>query len=156
MAEDAPFSGMRGIVERCVAEARARGTNSVEAEHVLLALADPATAVGRAMAERGLSRETIVDALRVERLASLAAAGVDPIDAQSLVAIPRPGKPSWGASVIAARARERRSGRRHGRRSPEVGVLIGILEAPLGTVPRALALAGIDREAVIAGVLAQK
>ncbi|HEY4268765.1 MAG TPA: Clp protease N-terminal domain-containing protein [Galbitalea sp.] len=149
MAEDAPFQGMRNLVERSVAEARARGTTTVDAEHVLLALAEPGTAPGRALAAGGLTREVIVAALRTERLASLESAGAPQIDAQSLDASPRVSKPSWGASVVAARAREKKSGRRAPRRAPEIGVLIGILEAPLGTVPRALALAGIDRQALV-------
>jgi hypothetical protein len=152
--DDTPTHGMRGLVANCVREAAKRGTNVVEAEHVLLALAaDTASPTAALLADAGLRYDTIDSALRAERLQSLAAAGVTPVDASLPTAAPRTAKPAWGASVAAARAREHRGppGERR-RRSPEVGVLIGILRAEIGTVPRALSIAGIDRSALIVGL----
>jgi hypothetical protein len=152
MDDDGLTRGMRGLVRRCVAEAVRRGSATVEAEHVLLALtADPAGDLGVVLLEAGLPHGALVAALRQERLLSLATAGVTPIDAQDLTATPRTRKPTWGASVVAARARAHRSPT-HGlrRRLPEIDVLVGILRADIGTVPRALAIVGVDRPALVA------
>ena len=151
MDDDWLTRGMRAFVGRCVAEAVRRGSATVEAEHVLLASASgTAGAVGALLRDAGLSHTALVVALRQERLQSLAAAGVTPVDAQELAAAPRTKKPGWGASVVAARARGHRSpttGLRS--RSPEIDVLVGILRAEIGTVPRALAIIGVDRPALV-------
>ena len=140
---------MRSFVTRCVEEARGRGTSTVEAEHVVLAvLRDTSDPLAVVLAESGLTYDVMVDALREERTRSLVFAGVDPIDAQALKAARRVMKPLWGASVSAARGREPAAGR--GVRSQRTAVLIGIFRADLGTVPRVLAVAGIDRPALIA------
>ncbi len=150
MDEDRLTHGMRGLVARCVEEAARRGTTVVEAEHVLLAIsADPDIPASRLLADAGLDHASIESALRDERLRSLASAGVEPVDAQSLAVSrrtdKRTDKPRWGASVAMAMKRERRGGG-----SRALAVLIGVLRAEVGTVPRALALAGIDRPALLA------
>ncbi|MCU1414187.1 MAG: hypothetical protein JWN80_1527 [Microbacteriaceae bacterium] len=148
MDDDFFSHGMRGLVAACVEEAARRGSTVVEAEHVLLAIAaDPDIPASHALAEVGLDHAGLEAALRGERLHSLETAGVEPFDAQSF-ALGRPtGKPRWGASVRMAMTRQRR-----GAGSREVAVLIGILRAEIGTVPRALACAGIDRVRLLGAV----
>ena len=59
-------------------EALALGSASIEAEHLLLALAgDEDTATGRLLADAGLDREGVLEALDRESERSLAAVGVD-------------------------------------------------------------------------------
>ena len=99
MDDDTLTQGMRGLVANCVREAAKRGTNVVGAEHVLLALAaDAATPTAALLADAGLRYDAIDSALRAERLLSLAAAGVTPVDASLLTAAPRTVKPAWGRS----------------------------------------------------------
>lgn len=144
---------MRRLVDNCVREAERRHAPAVEAEHVLLAAAaDGGTPAARVLADAGLTYDAIVVALREERLRSLAAVGVTPLDAQQLIVTPRTSAPVWGASVATARSGERPGPAGSRRRAREIALLIGILEAELGTVPRALAMAGIDRNAVIASL----
>ncbi|MCU1477860.1 MAG: hypothetical protein JWQ64_2553 [Subtercola sp.] len=151
MDDDWLTQGMRGLVASAVAEAARRGTTTVEAEHVLLAIvADTANPASRALADSGLDHQILDAALDTERRQSLAAAGVQPLDPSVLAATPRAAKASWGASIAAARARAGRlRGLGHGARGAAVGLAIGILGADLGTVPRALAFAAIDRLALL-------
>jgi ATP-dependent Clp protease ATP-binding subunit ClpA len=151
MDDDWLTQGMRGLVTNAVAQAARRGTTTVEAEHVLLAIAaDTTNPASRALADSGLDHQVLDAALDTERRRSLAAAGAQPLDPSLLAATPRAAKASWGASIATARARAGRlRGLGRGGRSAEVGLAIGILEADLGTVPRALAFAGIDRLALL-------
>jgi hypothetical protein len=81
---------------------------------------------------------------------SLAVADVAPIDAAVLAAAPRPGKPGWGASVRDLLRAADKPAARNGRAGAlEIELVLGILRANLGTVPRMLALAGVDRAALI-------
>ena len=74
----------------CVRQPAKRGTNVVEAEHVLLALAaDAATPTAALLADAGLRYDAIDSALRAEGRQSLAAAGVTPVDAALLTAAHR-------------------------------------------------------------------
>jgi ATP-dependent Clp protease ATP-binding subunit ClpA len=142
VTDDWLTKGMRKLVERAVAEATARGTATVEAEHVLLALATDKT-VGPRLERVGLDYAAMDAALRAERVRSLAVAGIEPVDPTILQASPRALRPRFGASIAVARSRAERSLPR------KLGVLVGILRAEHGTVPRALALAGVDRGALI-------
>ncbi|MCU1481746.1 MAG: hypothetical protein JWQ19_2532 [Subtercola sp.] len=140
--------GMRGLVGAAVLEAAIRGTSTVEAEHVLLAIvsatSSPAAGI---LAAGGLDHAGLGEALDIERRLSLAAIGAAVPDRDLLRSTPRAAKPSWGASVAAARARAGALPRT--RRAAEPVLAAGILAASLGTVPRALAYAGIDRERLL-------
>jgi len=151
---------------RAVDEATSRGSATVEAEHLLLALTvDGHGTVAAALAESGSSYDTLDAALRGERVRSLAIAGVSAPDATQLTSTPRRNRPNWGASAREALRRGHAGAQRnatghgasgHGsgghdrrRRMAEVDILVGILRAELGTVPRALVFAGVDRSALI-------
>lgn len=142
-------------------EAQRQGRSDVEAEHLLLALAaDRRTPVAALLAAHGLDHEGILQALRVERERSLAAVGMaEPPDAARLAAVRAVARPRWGSSTQDAfryandgASRAGRQGR-HGTTTEDV--LYGILSLELGTVPRALAYAGIDRRALREAVMAQ-
>ena len=144
----------RGTLMAAIVEAQRQGRSEVEAEHLLLALAaDRRTPVATLLAEHGLDHEAILHALRVERERSLAAVGIaEPPDAARLAAVRAIGRPRWGSSTQDAfrfandgATRAGRQGR-HGTTTEDV--LFGILSLELGTVPRALAYAGVDRLAL--------
>lgn len=130
-------SEARAAVKRADGEARALGSRTVEAEHLLLAVSDTV----------GIDRDALVAALEAELAASLSTVGVR---AQSPPPRPNGVKPRFGTSAkvalhgalaSATRIRDRRIGPEH--------IARGVLMAEYGTVPRALDRAGIDRFALL-------
>lgn len=147
MAEQKLNKSLTRVLERAIEEASTRRAPAVEAEHLLLALAsDEVLGAQRVLTEAGLDRNGLDAALDRERAHSLAAVGVGPVDETLLASTPRQTRPGWGTSTKEAIQRGRTVGGQDGRRRPaETELLMGILTANLGTVPRALALAGVDR-----------
>jgi ATP-dependent Clp protease ATP-binding subunit ClpA len=142
---------LREIRDRGADEARADGSENVEAQHLLLALAAyPDAAVQGILASAGLDRDAIRGALDREFEHSLSAAGV------SLAAfdLPRPDDGArqvlLGTSAKLALERGFRGDARRGKYLQPANILIGILRAQTGTVPRALALAGVDQASLVA------
>jgi ATP-dependent Clp protease ATP-binding subunit ClpA len=138
------FTGDARRVVRCAErEARSLGSSSIEAEHLLLALPWTNDAT---MAAAGLDRETVIGALEAERERSLMAVG---IAAGDFDLPPRriEGRPAIAASARVAleRALKTAAARKH-RRVVAGHVLLGVLQAEAGTVPRALAQVGVDRQ----------
>jgi ATP-dependent Clp protease ATP-binding subunit ClpA len=136
-------SDARRIVRCAENEARDFGSPAVEAEHLLLALTwtDEAT-----MAAAGLDREAVALALQAERERSLTAVGISAADFD-----PPPrridGHPRMAASARLALERAvNAAAARKARRIVAGHILLGILQAEAGTVPRALAQAGVDRQ----------
>jgi D-alanyl-D-alanine carboxypeptidase len=134
-------------------EAKADGAKFIEAEHMLLALASNRDSdAGRLLNGAGLDHERLAAALREERRRTLAFAGMSAPDRGRTEATGLDSSLSLGTSakmavrraVIGSRHDRRRRGRLRG-----TDLLAGILEADLGTVPRALAIAGIDRAALV-------
>jgi ATP-dependent Clp protease ATP-binding subunit ClpA len=122
-------------------EAARLGARTIEAEHLLLALAARGVA--------GLDHETIDQALVDEQRRSLAAVGVE-LDAYDLPAPARPhAKPRFGTSAKTALHQALKAAlARKDRRILEGHLLLGVLAAERGTVPRALRIAEIDAAAV--------
>lgn len=146
---------LRPTIMRAVSEAQRRGDSSVEAEHLLLAIADDGTRQpARSLAAVGLDHAGVLRALRDEREASLRAAGLTPLSEEQLASSPRITRPRWGASarqvLLDASHRRQPGDRRRG--MVEGDILVALLELQLGTVPRALELAGVDRAALIKAV----
>ncbi|WP_327104068.1 Clp protease N-terminal domain-containing protein [Nonomuraea glycinis] len=137
------------IIEQGSAEAHQDGSATIEAQHLLLAIAaQPEPTLESA----GLDHRTIRDALEREFEHSLAAAGVP----RAAFDLPRPTRnpqppTQLGASAKLALERLARSHRKKDLRPAHL--LLGILQAQAGTVPRALALAGVDRADLTARVL---
>jgi ATP-dependent Clp protease ATP-binding subunit ClpA len=147
MAEQKLNKSLSRVLERAIDEAAARRAPMVEAEHLLLALAsDESLAASRVLIEGGLDRSALETALERERSQSLSAVGIGPLNEKLFEATPRQSRPGWGTSTKEAIHRGRAAGGQDGRRRPaETELLVGILTASLGTVPRALAFAGVDR-----------
>lgn len=135
------------VVLDAITEARVRADAKVEAEHLLLALARrPAWDAGRVLAESGLDHERLRNVLDEDVERTLEAVGVS---AGTLripsSALPMAGDPRWGASAKTALRRASLIARDHGGRMIDpTHLLIGVLRANGGTVPRALASAGVD------------
>ncbi|KRC58748.1 hypothetical protein ASE14_19740 [Agromyces sp. Root81] len=147
---------LKEVIVSSIDEAIGRGASSVEAEHLLLAISAGHDIAGRTLAEFGLDHDGVDAALRGERERSLRAAGIEPV-AEERLAATRKSRPSWGATVREA-LRRADFGAHRGRPRAErerlavADALVGILRAELGTVPRALAFAGVDRQALIAAI----
>jgi len=141
---------VRSIHDRGADEARADGSATIEAHHLLLAIAaEPEPGAQAILTAAGLDHGALRAALDREFEHSLSAAGVT-----RAADIPRPGAPgdpSPGTSYKLALERGLAAVPR-GRDPRPAHVLLGILEARVGTVPRALALAGIDQADLLARV----
>lgn len=135
----------RGVVVAAERVARARGAGTVEAEHLLLALAE--------LGEPELAGIDVEKILQREFEQALGVAGID-------MAIPRPKparrSPGMGASAKRALERGVKLSIERGDRSIGRGhVLLGVLVAEQGTVPRALSIGDVDRTALISEVRAR-
>ena len=152
--DDAVDVRLKLVVQRAIDEAARRGAANVEAEHLLLVISAGDDAAGRALAEVGLDHAGVEAALDAERERALEVAGVAPV-AEERLRSTRRSRPGWGASfrdaMRRADFRARRDRKRDDREHLAVAAaLLGVLRADLGTVPRALAYAGVDRRALIA------
>jgi D-alanyl-D-alanine carboxypeptidase len=147
------------VVRAARAEAIADGARAVEAEHLLLALAARDESAAQVLlATAGLDHQKIQQALVNERRRSLEVVGV-------AVATTTPtGAPTardsrahldFAASARQALVRGSASNtRKRHRRMSSTHLLVGVLTANIGTVPRALHLAGVDRAALTAAAIA--
>jgi ATP-dependent Clp protease ATP-binding subunit ClpA len=142
---------LHAVGQRAIDEAIARRATSVESEHVLLAiLSQPAQHAAKLLEGAGVTHTTFADALDAERERSLATAGIAPLSSASLAATPRTAPPGWGASIRDVLRNADKPAAKDGRPGAlEIELAIAILSASLGTVPRALALARIDRAVVL-------
>ncbi len=140
----------RQIVTDAEAEARTAGMSSIEAEHLLLAATRRDSPAARALAELGLDHEGVAAALDAESERSLLAVGITPSELEP----PGPPaatatRPRAAASFKLALERALRAALARGDRRIDAGhVVLGVLKAEVGTVPRALELAGFDRAEV--------
>jgi ATP-dependent Clp protease ATP-binding subunit ClpA len=123
---------------------------ALDAEHLLLAVARrPGTAAYDVLVEAGLDYERVRDALDAEFEESLAAVGVTLADFGPLPVAAPPRTPRWGASAKLALQRSAKIAEaRRDRRITPGHILLGVLRAPAGTVPRALDRAGFDRQSL--------
>jgi ATP-dependent Clp protease ATP-binding subunit ClpA len=134
---------VRDVLDQAAGEAQAGQSKTVEAQHVMLAIAaQPGSSAAGLLRSVGLDPPAIREALRREVEHSLNAAGVSlaGVDLPPATSAPQEAPPP-GVSVKQALERGM-TGVREPR--PE-HLLLGILQAEHGAVPRALALAGIDR-----------
>jgi ATP-dependent Clp protease ATP-binding subunit ClpA len=144
---------VHAIIERGGHEAGKDGSATIEAHHLLLAVAaQEGTTAHRVLTAAGLDERAIRAALDRELEHSLSVVGVS----RAAFDLPEPSGDPGGSARIGASARlalERgvaAAARRKDLRSAHL--LLGILEAGAGTVPRALALAGVDRADLTARV----
>jgi ATP-dependent Clp protease ATP-binding subunit ClpA len=136
---------------RAVADARAiavsLGSPTLEAEHILLAISRrPGNGVQGLLAGAGLDEDALRDALAAEFEGSLAVVGVSVPDEELRSTVDRSRAPRWGASAtLALRRGAKIADARRDRRFTPAHIVLGILRASAGTVPRALDRAGWDR-----------
>lgn len=141
----------RGVAADAQEEARASGSSTIEAEHVLLALARDANGLAsQTLAQAGLDHATLLEALESEFERNLNAVGVT-VDGLQAPAFPFAGRPRWGASAKSSLERALDVARIRGdRRIESAHILVAVLNAREGTIPRALRGAGVDPGQVIA------
>jgi D-alanyl-D-alanine carboxypeptidase len=136
----------RAIVRQAEKEAAEAGSPQIGAEHLLLAMTGEYGIEARdVLASAGLDRDAIRAALDREFRQSLAAAGVT-LPPGGLPAVSR--DPSRRARMAASGklVLERALKAAAGRGQIQPGhLLLGVLAAQAGTVPRALALAGVNQ-----------
>jgi ATP-dependent Clp protease ATP-binding subunit ClpA len=127
--------------------ARDMGAMTIEAEHLLLAVTTTDTRAARVLRAAGLDEEGLRDALMAETTRSLAAVGVsvDALHFSPFVKTPRFGNSAklvLERSLKIALARgEKHIGAEH--------ITLAALQPAVGTVPRALECAGVDRASLI-------
>ena len=145
------------MFERFVADARrvaveansiaaGLGSPSVEAEHLLVSLASGDDPAGHALRDAGLEPEEVREAIRRDFERVLGRVGIDAA-AMDLSANCRRTTPRWGASAKQGLERALEEAKRRG--DHRIGcehILLGLLRAERGTVPRLLAAEGIDRD----------
>jgi D-alanyl-D-alanine carboxypeptidase len=140
-----------GVSQQFELEAKRDGAKAIEAEHMLLALAASSDGdAAKVLREAGLDHGRIASALKEERRRTLAFVGMKAPDTEAAAVTEPEGTLSLGTSAKAAMKRALIGARheRHRVHLRSTDLLAGILEAELGTVPRALAIAGIDRDAL--------
>ncbi|MFI7698059.1 Clp protease N-terminal domain-containing protein [Nonomuraea sp. NPDC049480] len=144
---------IQDVIMRGGAEALEDGSAVTEAHHLLLAIAAiEDTAAHRVLTSASLGRQAVREALDREFEHSLSAVGV------SLASfdLPRPSRdpkapPKLGASAWLALDRGVAACKGKKDMRP-AHLLLGVLDTEIGTVPRALALAGVDRAGLMARV----
>jgi D-alanyl-D-alanine carboxypeptidase len=143
---------LHALIVRAQHEAAEDGSATLEAQHLLLAAAgQPEPTTRRALESVGLDHDAIRGALEREFEHSLNVVGVSATTHD----LPRPSRlpanPALGTSAKLAIERAFATVTRKKDLQP-AHVLLGILSAQVGTVPRALAIAGVDREGLAAHV----
>jgi ATP-dependent Clp protease ATP-binding subunit ClpA len=136
----------RAIVRQAEKEAAEDGSPLIGAEHMLLAMTGEHGIEARdVLASAGLDRDSLRAALDREFRQSLAAAGVT-LPAGGLPAASRDparrARMAASGKLVLERALKAAAGR--GQIRPG-HLLLGVLAAQAGTVPRALAVAGVDQ-----------
>lgn len=141
-----PFDAyLHTVIMRAEHEAREDGSKTVEAQHVLLAIAGEGEATTREILESAnLDLQTVRDALDREFEHSLSAVGVSSRTYDLPASSKGTAHPKMGASARLVIERAFSSVPRKKDLRP-AHLLLGLLRAEVGTVPRALALAGADR-----------
>jgi D-alanyl-D-alanine carboxypeptidase len=140
----------RKVVESACKIATELESSTVEAEHLLLAVArEPASPAHRMLLDAGLDYDELRQALQAEFEASLAVVGVSVTDFDVRSVARRRGPVKWGTSAKLALSRcAKIAAARRDRRVLAGHIVLGVLRAPAGTVPRALDQAGVDRIAL--------
>ncbi|MBA2637608.1 MAG: Clp protease N-terminal domain-containing protein [Solirubrobacterales bacterium] len=132
--------------------ASSEGDPTVEAEHLLLALAElPGTPAGDCLRLAGLSPARIRDRLEQDARAVLASVGVEVPGGQLGARPAAPARPRWGVSAKRALERSLEAAVDRGDHAirPE-HVLLGVLRSRVGVVARLLEREGLDGDALAA------
>jgi ATP-dependent Clp protease ATP-binding subunit ClpA len=150
MMRRTPRSEVKVVLLQAMTCARLAGSETVEAEHVLLALAShPGTVAHVVLTHARLDADGVTNALAIEQAASLAAVGVTGLAAPVPAYVPDARQLGESTRLAITRAAAAAKARKE-RRLRSAHLLIGVLSADVGRVPRALAYAGIDRGRLLA------
>lgn len=136
---------LHAVITRAEQEAREDCSPTVEAQHLLLAVAAEPDPVAEVLTAAGLDSTALRAALEREFASSLSAVGVSSSAYDLPKPSPRRTHPGMGTSAKLALERGFSSVPSRKDLRP-AHLLLGILSAEVGTVPRALALAGVNRE----------
>ena len=130
----------RGTIVRAREQAKRAGSPTLEAEHILLALAEvPLGRAGAALTSLGLTEEVVRASIDRELVGALAAVGVRESRTPSAVPRARRGEPRWGQSAKLAMKRSLEETVRRGeRRIGNEHLLLALVGAEAGVVPRLL------------------
>jgi D-alanyl-D-alanine carboxypeptidase len=131
-------SDARTVVKAAETQARGMGSPTIEAEHLLLALA----AEDRVP---GLDRDVLLAALEAQRERSLRAIGITASDFDVPPALLTQNPRIAASTKIALERTVKVAVARSDRKIVPGHILLGVLSADVGTVPRALDAAGVDR-----------
>jgi ATP-dependent Clp protease ATP-binding subunit ClpA len=135
----------RALFASAEAEARAARSPVVEAQHLLLAMsARPDTDAGHVLAAAGLTHDVLARALDHEFESSLASAGVTVVVDDLGRPSPEPSRRLRLSASFKAAMQRSVTAARGSRQIRPAHLLLGVLGAQAGTVPRALQLAGVD------------
>ena len=141
------------VAGRFEVEAKRDRAEFIEAEHMLLALAaDREGDAAKVLKESGLDHGKLASALQEEHRRTLAFAGMSAPSKELVEATTLESSLTFGTSAKTAFRRALMASRGDHPRRPRLrgtDLLVGILQAELGTVPRALAIAGVDRAALL-------
>jgi ATP-dependent Clp protease ATP-binding subunit ClpA len=132
--------------------AREMGAMTVEAEHLLLAVTGTDTRTARVLHAAGLDEEGLREALIAETTRSLAAVGVS-VDALHFSPYVKSPKLGHSAKLVLERALKIALARGDKHIGAE-HLTLAALQPSVGTVPRALECAGVDRVSVITALSA--
>jgi D-alanyl-D-alanine carboxypeptidase len=138
----------RIVVADATEEARAAGLRQAEPEHFLLALTG-CPQVAPVLAGAGLDRDGVRSAIDAQTTEALAGVGVSADDYGLPDPSPVPGQIGLTTGSKLLLERTLKIGMRRGdKRLEPAHLVLGLLEAEVGTVPRALSAAGVDRAAL--------
>jgi ATP-dependent Clp protease ATP-binding subunit ClpA len=136
----------RDVVKRAHEEATRLRSPTVDAEHLLLALAAPGSGPSATvLADAGLDREGLLAAFDAELRGTLEGVG---LPATALLEQAPPSgwrSPRWGQSAKLALERSLKAAVARGdRRLVPAHILLGVLRSEAGSVPRALRVSGVE------------
>lgn len=141
---------LKGTVVRAREKAAQTGASTLEAEHLLLSLAEfPNGAAGRVMANLGLNEARIQQALDEEFEAALARVGVSPPPLAKLPPRRRERTPQWGQSAkMCLKRTQKEAVMRCDRKISNEHLLIGIAHTKVGAIPGVLKVLDVSPEQI--------
>lgn len=141
---------LKGTVTRAREKAALTGASSLEAEHLLLSLAEfPKGAAGRVMATLGLNEARIQAALDEEFEAALARVGVNLPPLAKLPPRRRERTPRWGQSAkVCLKRTQKEAVMRGDRKINNEHLLQGIAHTKVGAIPGVLKVLDMSPEQI--------
>lgn len=137
----------RALLHDASEEARQMASPTTESEHILLALALKSDSpCGQLLRQHGLDHDSVLEGLDRETEQALAAVGLVVAGFHPARSSPRRSAPRLASSAKGALSHAATLAKSRGdRHITEAHLLIGVLHAEIGTVPRALAAVDVDR-----------